>query len=243
MGCIWDIAPKRERIWLYGSAWLWMFDLGQDMPKPSSSETEEDEKESNEEFQSAREKKRKRRKEKQSLLTENGDNDASNKKRRRKDGDTGAGDRIPAHEMRIGIGRSVRKTIGASGKDATIISLDAGEVDQSDSEDPDDGDEESSSSALVHLRRGNSDAMIENDAEEKSKEEKQRLPYWGTYKYRPVLGIVPIGSAAVNEDISEDSKGVEVAIIERPMFDVDLPGRYYGDQEWQEKKDAGDIVR
>lgn len=31
-GCFWDVQDGRERVWLYGAAWLWMFDLSQDFP-------------------------------------------------------------------------------------------------------------------------------------------------------------------------------------------------------------------
>ncbi|PYH49075.1 small subunit rRNA maturation protein UTP4 [Aspergillus saccharolyticus JOP 1030-1] len=34
MGCVWDLSKTRERLWLYGTSWLWMFDLNQDFPSP-----------------------------------------------------------------------------------------------------------------------------------------------------------------------------------------------------------------
>lgn len=29
-GCLWDVSAGRERVWMYGVSWLWMFDLSQD---------------------------------------------------------------------------------------------------------------------------------------------------------------------------------------------------------------------
>lgn len=33
-GCVWDVSFGRERAWLYGVGWLWMFDLARDFPAP-----------------------------------------------------------------------------------------------------------------------------------------------------------------------------------------------------------------
>jgi U3 small nucleolar RNA-associated protein 4 len=38
-GCIWDVSVSKERVWIYGAGWLWMFDLSRDFPhsaNPSS---------------------------------------------------------------------------------------------------------------------------------------------------------------------------------------------------------------
>lgn len=212
-----------------------MFDLAQDLPKPS--DMDDDDNDSHEGFRSIQDsKKRKRRKEKPKLLTHDADSNHASSKKRRKETETGAGGKIPAHELGTGIGRSIRRTVGPDGKDAKIISLDHDSG--TDADDTDEADEEaevSSSSALIHLRRGHPEIGIE------TKEEVKGPPYWGTYKYRPILGIVPIGSRS--ETAEGANRGVEVALIERPMFEVDLPGRYHGDQEWQERKDRGDLVR
>jgi len=75
----------------------------------------------------------------------------------------------------------------------------------------------------------------------------QRRPWWNTYKYRDILGIVPIhqpyeihreedddddnGDGDEQEEDGDDEYDggedtLEVAIVERPMWDVALPGRY-----------------
>lgn len=241
MGCVWDIGAQRERIWVYGSAWLWMFDLGQDLPKPEASEecreSDDGEPQSRKDL-----KRRKRKREKAKLLTSQiaEGNDIS--KRRERARDTGAGDRISAHELNTGVGAKIRKTVGASGEDAKIISLDR-EDDGSDSDEEGVTEDEGSTSlALVHLRRGGGEGAVMENGTGKGEQRQKRPPFWGTYKYRPILGIVPIGPSVMDEEGAQERRGVEVAIVERPMFDVDLPGRYHGDQEWQEKKDAGDVV-
>jgi U3 small nucleolar RNA-associated protein 4 len=53
-----------------------------------------------------------------------------------------------------------------------------------------------------------------------------RPHWWHTYKYRPIMGIVPLSAAG--------QRGLEVAVVERPIWEVDLPPRYYGDQEWDQ---------
>lgn len=237
MGSVWDVTPTRQRIWLYGSAWLWMFDLAQDLPKPF--DTDDDEGDSHEGFKSIKDStKRKRRKGMTQMLAHGADDGDVSSKKRRKETDTGAGGKIRAHELGTGIGRSVRRTVGPDGKDAKIISLDHDSgTDASDIEEDEAQAEGSSSSALVHLRRGEPEVGVEDV--------RNPPPYWGTYKYRPILGIVPIGSRSGTDggEEEEGNRGVEVALVERPMFEVDLPGRYHGDQEWQERKDRGDLVR
>jgi U3 small nucleolar RNA-associated protein 4 len=62
--------------------------------------------------------------------------------------------------------------------------------------------------------------------------------WWHTYKYRDILGIVPLGGVS-GDDLEEEeeeedqspSGTLEVAVVERPMWDVELPGRYLRDYE------------
>ncbi|KAL8984768.1 MAG: hypothetical protein Q9177_004613 [Variospora cf. flavescens] len=270
MGCVWDIAAPssssasspppvlsstgsstagrcQERIWLYGSAWLWMFDLSQDFPERA----DEDASEGDEEQLASNSNKKRKRGNRQAQSLARIDDIPSKKKekqKRRKIQESGAGGTIPAYEVNAGIGRSMRKTVGPAGDEARIFALGQGGSDSTstDEEEDEDVDEDNEpSSALIKLRRGKQ-ATTTGLADEKQKaedgvemmakgegeqeKEKERRPYWGTYKYRPILGIVPIG---------EGGSSVEVALVERPMFEVDLPGRYFGDQEWEERKDGG----
>ena len=244
MGCVWDVARlslsagPRERIWLYGSTWLWMLDLAQDLPKPNPEEQEEEaDLGTNQTFEANET--RKRRKENKRLLTQD-DDDGPLHKRRKKQRDTGAGSKMPTHELHTGVGRSFRRTTGSEGQDAKLLPLDH-RVDDTGSDD--DEVEQQDVLSLVQLRREGRDNLVENDVQN-GEGQGQSPPYWKTYKYRPILGIVPIRTGAGDEDGEEDERrGVEVALVERPIFDVDLPGRYYGDQEWSEKKDEGEQMR
>lgn len=47
--------------------------------------------------------------------------------------------------------------------------------------------------------------------------------WWITYKYRPILGVVPIDTPG---------QDVEVALVERPTWDVETPERYFAGEEW-----------
>ncbi|KAI0109126.1 WD40-repeat-containing domain protein [Nemania sp. FL0031] len=56
--------------------------------------------------------------------------------------------------------------------------------------------------------------------------------FWHTFKYRPILGIVPLSDGSEEKlDGGDNSKPkvLEVALVERPLFEVDLPDRYSGE--------------
>jgi U3 small nucleolar RNA-associated protein 4 len=213
-GVIWDISPKngKERVWLYGIGWLWMFDFSQDLPPPKSSNQlltngdingENGVEAEDEEVAATPSKKRKR-----------------NIKGQRKG--TGAGDAVPNHRLETGIGRKMMRVVyEEEGGTHRIIpgTSDAMDID----EDDDDADQVS---ALERLRRGD-DAETGEEGEEEGEGEKAYD--WSTLKYRPILGMCVIGERG------EDDDELEVAIVERPIWEVDLPPAYYGDQEWIKK--------
>lgn len=215
-----------------------MFDMGQDLPaqlKPSDANTDEDEGSGKE---GSRLQKRKRPS-RQGILHTMGEDDEDRLGDHGRGRDTGAGSRIPAHELQTGIGRKMRKTTGAEGKDTQPFEVDR-------RHDPSGDDEEEvadESSALMHLRRGDKDVLANGN---ESLDIVKPPAYWGTYKYRPILGIVPIGhyegegdAVGRSDEGMLEERGIEVALVERPMFEMDLPGRYHGDQEWDAKKDKG----
>ena len=242
MGSVWDISDDKERIWLYGSSWLWMFDLSKDLPlrDAESSAGEENMNGTREHTKLSRKRKRgPENRETKALLKH----------------DTGAGSRIPESELATGIGRTIRRTNGPECDDPKWITME-----QEPAPDTDDDDEANSNegSALVSLRRGVTANVHINGKYDESMDVdsgpavngdigiiKRRADggpaYWHTYKYRPILGIVPLEAADDDED--PDSKqggddddeykpGVEVALVERPLWDLDLPPRFYGTQEW-----------
>ena len=240
MGCVWDVAspspssPKRERIWLYGSGWLWMFDLGQNLPIAENSESEQENGKALEGWGMRKHKKRKRGREGEKMKMIEQDGYMNGEIKHRKERDTGAGSKVAVEELHTGIGRKMRKV---EGEKTAFIHLDNkdhrhGNPDSDDENGDDDAaPEQGSSKALMSLRRGEETAV---------QQQTESPAYWATYKYRPILGIVPIRGQVEDGDAvaGKNGAGVEVALVERPMFEVDLPGRYYGDQEWKEKKEA-----
>jgi U3 small nucleolar RNA-associated protein 4 len=188
----------------------------------------------------------------------NGQN-PSQKRKRQLDDDTprkknsGAGDTIPQTQL-LGPGRRMRKFTSGKSDESTWIRLDARLAPESD-EEPD------TDLALSSLRRGlqqdngsDSDNHEEkpfksapstlNDQADKtgSPEKDQQLKrkseqdvavrkhrhrenWWHTFKYRPILGIVPIG---------DRSTPLEVVLVERPPWDLDLPPKFVGSHEREE---------
>lgn len=56
--------------------------------------------------------------------------------------------------------------------------------------------------------------------------------YWHTYKFRDILGIVPFSDPTnMHTDDGKDSSLFEIALVERPIWDVELPDRYARDYE------------
>lgn len=269
MGALWDVDGDRERLWLYGPSWMWMFDLSQDFPSPEGDGTKggddagplariDDEPASSSH-------KRKRGKEVEDV-------------NERKRPNTGAGDKIPLTKSYVGQGDSIRKITGKDASTAELVSLrgkkgqpkkaadDDDEVDYYDEtttaneltlarlrreqvteqEDEDDEDQtlangvvspfkskKGTNFAVVINNRGKrgevsreEDLQIQKELEAEPDLELQpqtKRRWWSTYKYRDVLGIMSLGS--------HDEDGLEVAVVERPMWDVDLPGRYLRDYE------------
>ncbi|MCJ1419664.1 U3 small nucleolar RNA-associated protein [Xylographa parallela] len=249
MNCVWDISDRKERVWIYGSSFLWMFDLARDLPAVAQKALEvQSHPEGNTQQISKSSKKRKRK-------------HAQEQNHHLMQGTTGAGSKIPEKELTTGVGSNIRKTTGMEQGAGQWISLQTMHNQARDEDDDavdDDGvDAPSELSALVRLRRANGelsnmpddhhngDANTDNgrwnngDAVALESTDKG-LAYWHTFKYRPILGIVPLSDESSPEDDSlrngegvyESKRGLEVALVERPPWDLDLPPRYHGDQEW-----------
>ncbi|KAG4025809.1 hypothetical protein MFRU_050g00260 [Monilinia fructicola] len=185
-GCIWDISDGRERMWLHGVSWLWMFDLSQDF----HFEDEE--------------------------ADENGESEnAGNKRKRFQLGKSGAGGLVDEEEKETGMSRKVRKLIHEEETQETELDLE----DNRGSMDVDSDDGEIDRELKSVLRKKS----------QRSEDEKfgRAAQTYNTLKYRPILGVVEIGEGGEN--------GLEVAIVERPIWEADLPMRYEGDQEWEKK--------
>lgn len=89
-----------------------------------------------------------------------------------------------------------------------------------DGSDSDDDMADAPEGELAQLRNANGNATGTGDQEAGT----DRKSWWITYKYRPVLGIVSLNAA---------DQPLEVALVERPVWDVEMPERYYTGEEWE----------
>jgi U3 small nucleolar RNA-associated protein 4 len=197
-GCIWDTSNGRERMWLYGVSWLFMFDLAQDLHGEEEADATED------------------------LEAPEAGPGHKRKRIAYYQGKSGAGGLVNPHHNETGMSRKIRKTLQED-DEGTIIDLretndDEMEVDspsEAENDDEDDG-------APLQLRQRTQDDAVG-----------KRPAYYKTFKYRPILGVVVIG-----ED-GDGEAGPEVAVVERPIWDADLPARYEGEQEWEKRSYYG----
>jgi hypothetical protein len=58
---------------------------------------------------------------------------------------------------------------------------------------------------------------------------------WHTFQYRSIFGIVPIGQSypSPGGERTEAGHNLEIAIVERPMRDVDHGPRFDSGQDWK----------
>ncbi|KAL1629644.1 U3 small nucleolar RNA-associated protein [Diplodia seriata] len=228
MGCLWDINDTRQRLWLYGSNWLFMFDLATDFSDGSSG----------------------------SDGVTNGGGGAESPLKKRKRGPaaeddalrkhtSGAGSKMPTREIE-GAGRKYRKITGTDA--ASWVELQQGQ-EASEEEDDDEADSAETaqyegSNALAILRRGVSEGgdQTNDEADEGQLSALQRKSHWHTFKYRPVLGLVPISHDGGEGDAAAAKSGkaksgaapaapLEVVLVERPTWDLDLPPKFVGVHE------------
>jgi U3 small nucleolar RNA-associated protein 4 len=163
--------------------------------------------------------------------------------------------------MDIHLGTKVRKIVGNDESEGEWISLDQERSRNPEDDEAYEYDEAfaaTNQSALARLRREDGTAVEPGTPQKSSKGKltggvngvantpKKQLVvangtasqpprrWWHTYKYRDILGIVPLGggSGDVLEEEDQSPSGIlEVAVVERPMWDVELPGRYLRDYE------------
>ncbi|KAL2823698.1 WD40-repeat-containing domain protein [Aspergillus cavernicola] len=230
MGCFWDLSdPSRERLWLYGTSWLWMFDLKQDFPS-----TEElTEAITTEAWDDASEDPNKQTHKRKRELQDEDDKAPRGKKKL----NSGAGDKIPLAHSAVFFDQKARAFVGPDASQGELISL---EKEQPvDEEDEDEEFNESNDVQLAQLRRentkSNGSGSVGANTQLVTSSDSQSAParqWWYTYKYRGILGIVPLSSATDAESIEDNiSAGLEIAVVERPMWDVDLPDRYVREYE------------
>lgn len=193
MGCLWDVSGDKQRVWIYGSKWMFMFDLSRDFPAQADMKA-----------QSSRKRK--------AAVLEN------------HKGTTGAGSRIADNELTSGMSRKMQRIAQETEQSAEVAEFDLRKNGQQDADEENDEDEQDDKDTVLERLRRGTDVVVNGNGEESSASSAPH--WWHTYKYRPIMGVVPIA----NEDASA---GIEVVLVERPDWELDLPPRYYGDQEWE----------
>lgn len=177
VGSVWDSAS--ERWWLYGTSWVFMLDLGQDL---SDREIVLDHK------QVGGGRKRRRK---------SGTHTEEERKKARQ-GVSGAGDPVTRY-------RTAPDYVKRTDETGVMTRVKLGEKPEVD----EDVDVEMDDGLGVQLTRVRS-----TDGDEVPREEgEKRRKWWCTFKYRPILGMVPL------EDVEGPQAGtmLEVAIVERPL--------------------------
>ncbi|EXJ96114.1 hypothetical protein A1O1_01240 [Capronia coronata CBS 617.96] len=215
VGHFWDYrnrAKRGERLWLYGTPWLFMFDVSQDLQPVSRNSIDGpatgektgrlgrydvlqpvDQNVLGTNDQSSSEEKPPGQ---ISLLTDH-TKDKTNKKRKR---NTGAGDTIPERERQSGVGSAMLK-FKPDGDDVHMIDIDTDGVDR-DSEMDADLDETNDDDVLALMRR-NADATdaraLSSTEPALSTASNSRPSHWHTFAYRSILGISVIGPTPISD--------------------------------------------
>ncbi|KAK8196136.1 U3 small nucleolar RNA-associated protein [Zalaria obscura] len=205
MGLVWD---AEDRAWLYGTTWVGMLDLSQDFSsfqrRSSIVATPAKSTNGNDAALELSSKKRKRMENERWAQLE--------EQRKKIKGSSGAGDKIRGNE-RGGVPTSIRRT-----EDGKVVEVDLDVKPRMDFDDEDVLAEES----VGPLDRMNDEEM-DIDGEEQEQEQGlvdgQKRKWWCTYKYRPILGLVPIGDVR-KEDGEDSDNPLEVVLIERPLWDL-----------------------
>ncbi|KAI0126860.1 WD40-repeat-containing domain protein [Xylariales sp. AK1849] len=201
-----------DRVWLYGNTFLAMLDVSQDIAEevtnPSSA-----------------------------LVPLDGQ--PSQPKKRKRGADSGAGNR-----MLVGaVGPSKVERL-VEGEEAEELDLDGPVHDPMDTDGtsaPGDDSESEDSEDELH-----GELVSRRRAEGKRGPEAQHSQgtgFWHTFKYRPILGIVPLENIKDALDDDDDvvapyqtgsvRKTLEVALVERPLWDTDMPDRYLAEGEFE----------
>jgi U3 small nucleolar RNA-associated protein 4 len=137
---------------------------------------------------------------------------------------SGAGNAIPDEEVPITKLRKFQSEDDQTGKQKWIG---VNTVGRGTNEEDDDA--EDNSQPLAKLRRsstqdGQTEELLNGGEVGEVEQRKTKDPWWHTLKYRPILGIVPIGA-------DDGSRAPEVVLVERPSWDLDLPPRFVGTHE------------
>lgn len=174
VGAVWDTSAQRERIWLHGSTWVFMLNVGQNLDDGLGTPHSK--------------KRRPSGYEEDSAMTP----------KRIKGGSSGAGSRLPASQRTPGHAGTIKLTT-QNGEDEAVV---VRNLDESGDVDMEDDDNESQGLQLTRLRSEDAAAAPQGPYERR---------FWGTFKYRPILGMVPLA-----DESGKAGDVLEVVIVERP---------------------------
>ncbi|EUC34184.1 hypothetical protein COCCADRAFT_94197 [Bipolaris zeicola 26-R-13] len=132
---------------------------------------------------------------------------------------SGAGDVIPRKEAPVSKMRKFHsdeadKTGRGKWVDVNAVPRTTDDDEDEDAEEEEDEDEDAEPTKTEAEDTVNGTALA-----------KRTEAWWHTFKYRPILGIVPIAAD------SDDGSAPEVVLVERPSWDLDLPPRFVGTHE------------
>ena len=227
LNCFFDCTNANDRLWLYGPSWLFMLNMSQDLPIPHSPTRI-----GNYEVRDPSESPQKKRKVSSS-------DRASTRQR-----NTGAGDEMVSTEKYLGVGKPSKAFQDAHHEDVRLVRSSQPTqtfVDAMDIEDHYD--------SLTLMRRAhdgsreqevaNGSSAVSTQADDehaKRTSVQQQTPFghWLTFNYRSIFGALPLTTRPSSEAVGGDSgdEQMEVVLIERPIYDVDLPPRFGGGQDW-----------
>ncbi|KAM7207741.1 WD40-repeat-containing domain protein [Naviculisporaceae sp. PSN 640] len=190
------VVWQGPRVWIYGISFLFMLDLSQDFEADPA------------------------------LQLKNGHKSGS--KRKRDAHESGAGGKMDRKSALAP--QKIKLAVGAP-EEVTWMDLDDADDSKSvgassafEDDDEDDDDDEPDGGELQRLRDSGEAAVNGDDsALEKAP---RRAKWWNTYQYRPILGIVPFQSTPEQGDEKDEYPPLEVALVERPSWEADLPPRY-----------------
>ncbi|KAK0630030.1 quinon protein alcohol dehydrogenase-like superfamily [Bombardia bombarda] len=210
-GVVW----QGPRAWIYGVSFVFMLDLSQDLTAETTA------------------------------LTKSGGKNGIKRKR----DESGAGGKMDKQQMLAP--QHIKTAVGPDGVEWVDTEMADADGDDAKSvgassafEDDDEDDDETDGGELQHMRDGQQQANGDGEAAAAGGKGgvQRRARWWHTRQYRPILGIVPVGSSSKNEGGTDattaDDNGVvypplEVALVERPEWEMDQPARYFANGEWE----------
>ncbi|KAK3674989.1 U3 small nucleolar RNA-associated protein [Recurvomyces mirabilis] len=170
VGAVWDANEKRGRLWLYGTSWVFMLNLGRDLAEPAKHD-----------MQSSKKRRRK------------SDGRANEGERRlRRKSNSGAGDRVGGRQS-LGALESFLRVENGRRDEIDLRAVIADEEEEDGDMDDDDGGVQL---AGLMGQGSQEDGGHIQDGDSTGQDRK----FWCTFSYRPILGMVPLEDATLPAD-------------------------------------------